>query len=239
MQFTSLFTIKHPCLPAGIANKMVLDPLFSIMSQVIKPAMPALQVASPIVFNYDEARELLDIAYKATVIPYAIPLEKGHVGIFEAGEVTNQLITALSEGIREDKRAEVAIYVYGGNSDVIKAARSKFEEAGFMVVSAIDTRFTEATVVYSQNQPLKVPDQVKVTYINLNSQSLNDIVMARFVVTLIFARSIVSALEERGIKVSDNMKGLLEQADNAGTVYDIREISIEHLRDLLAVQQAA
>ncbi|MFA5370151.1 MAG: hypothetical protein WC300_05505, partial [Candidatus Omnitrophota bacterium] len=224
-------------LPAGIADKLMLGPIYGIMNQVIKPRMSQFEVAGEL--TPDTALAISRLVNAALTRPQYLKVSTGNVLIFEANTVTESLAITLGAIINKMPRAQqemITVAVYGYNSyDAIRLFASYGVNAKPLeALEGVNT----ATVIYSNPDEMVNIDAEHIRYIEVEGAlgTANNMVTASQIIFAVFhmpLKEFAENLKDSGIDIgiSDaEMQYIFANTDSIEGVIKIKPVDSDTIK---------
>ena len=233
-------------LPTGLANKLVINPIFEIMSQVVSPRRPQLETAvTETEFTTDSAEAAVNIVNAAMIEPGYLPVTRGQALVFESYTVTDalaQTLASIMNKMPRDVRESITVAVYGENS---ADALDIFTRNNVTATGQIKESNT-ATVVYSKARLTVPAEHTRFIQVEQLQDIADNMVTAAQVMLAIFNmpfKQFAASMKLSGIDigVSDSdMKALFANADMIDGIIRIKPVDKDTIKALIElVGQAA
>ncbi len=223
-------------LPTGLANKLVIDPIFAIMSQVVKPRMAQLETAAT-EFTSDSAEAVVNIVNAVMIEPGYLPVTRGQALVFESYTVTGALAQSLSsimDKMPKDVRESISVTVYGENKADAVRLLGKYNITVTGELKAVNT----ATVVYSKAKLSLQAEHTRFIQVEQLQDIADNMVTAAQVMLAIFNmpfKQFAESMKLSGINigVSDSdMEALFASAEMIDGIIRIKPVDNDTIRRL-------
>ncbi|MDP8298092.1 MAG: glycosyltransferase family 4 protein [Candidatus Orphnella occulta] len=218
-------------LPMNIAEKIIINPIFAIMSQVIKPRMPELEGTGPVTYDADNANSIVETtSYVIANRPRGFRRnEHGTIAIRLTPSVISktenlaQVMGWTYDSLTADAKDNVVFTVEGDTKmgDAVDMLRNN----GITVTSDISgMNIVREVIVYDGIKPLLRPITSSVRYVQVE---LPENSMAAQVVAAIFAENFANFVRTHDINMlarklsmsKQDLQELFVNAESASTIY--------------------